>query len=477
MMVRYCRFASLTLTLTVISIALLTSPHLMLGQNEPKCGPVPLSICHELPKCTYDGWETGKPLKAGTGCSTRSGIEGQCDGEGTCKPLPQVKTGSMTPAYYLITILYAPPGAKSKASYTTGSTAGTTTSVSTAFSNGIKAGITGNVILTADYQVSTQNTESFQVTKTVANILDINSVNDTIQHGQDLFYIWVSPVLNYSQVPAPGMPVNLSFASAPSATNIVQLTANELAQPQTIASWKQPLIKNFTQSDFAQMASTDPWLSSGYQLDPNRYVPVGQLQLDGPDQAGDYPGQGASVSDSQVNCHTGATSTKIGVDWGFTSGPELFGQEEKATVVESLSWTSTSSVGNCNGSTQTALVDLATPTVDYHDVIDVYEDSVYHTFAYVSESGGAGFHADIADISGTLKDSAGKALANQSILIKFANGKTRTVFTNAQGVYRIFQVPPGKLQITAHNQSGDIVRTITFKKGKRIVQELNTRAQ
>ncbi len=380
-------------------------------------------------------------------------------------------TGSVAPAYYLVTILYAPPGTKSKASYFAGSSAGATTSTADLFGIGTKVGITGNVIATADYQFTQQSSEFFQATKTDKTELDTNSVADAIRHGQDAFYLWINPVINYTQEQSPGMPINISFGTAGGATmTVVQFTADELTHKESIPDYRSQYLKNFSDSDIAQILSADPWVASpGYSPDPNRLIKITSLQLDGPDNPGDnIPGQGTSVDDGHVNCQAETISQTIGADFGGAVGPTFFGQGEKATIVNSLSWKNTNSAGNCNGSSQTATVDLSTTTVDYHDVIDVYEDSLYHSFAYVSETQGVGLKLASAGVTGIVENSAGKPVANQLITVKFADGSTRKLFSNAQGAYRIFRVPPGPLAIT----SGGSVTRADFVPGQEIRKQL-----
>jgi hypothetical protein len=399
---------------------------------------------------------------------------GQCDARGACLPLPPPTTGLVAPAYYLVTILYAPPGNKSKASYFAGSSAGTTTNTADLFGIGTKVGITGNVTATADYQFTQQTAQSFQVTKTTKTELDTNSVADQIRHGQDTFYIWINPIINYTQEQSPGLPINISLGTAGGADmTVVPFTADELAHRETIPDYKLQYLHNFTDNDFAQILSADPWVASpSYQLDASRFIKITSLQLDGPDNPGDnLPGEGASVDDSKVVCITNTISQTIGADFGGAVGVDFFGQGEKATMVYSVFWRNTNSAGNCNGSSQTATVDLSTTTVGYHDVIDVYEDSIYHSFSYVSETQGVGLKVADANITGLVKNSAGQPVASQLITIKFANGATREVFSNAQGKYRIFRVPPGSVTIA----SGGLVSTAKFVSGRRIVKDLTVK--
>jgi hypothetical protein len=329
----------------------------------------------------------GPQLPAGSGCYTTSFNPGRCDARGTCQPLPPPITGSIAPAYYLVTILYAPPGTKSKASYFAGSSAGATTSTADLFGIGTKVGITGNVIATTDYQFTQQSSESFQATKTDKTELDTNSVADPIRHGQDAFYLWINPVINYTQGAIPGHAHQHIIRHRGRRDNNGGAVHRGRIDPQ---------------GAYSRVSVAIP--SLGYRPDPNRFIKITSLQLDGPDNPGDnIPGQGTSVDDSHVNCQAETISQTIGADFGGAVGVDFFGQGEKATTVHSLSWKNTNSAGNCNGSSQTATVDLSTTTVGYHDVIDVYEDSLYHSFAYVSETQGVGLKLASAGVTGISK--------------------------------------------------------------------------
>lgn len=392
-----------------------------------------------------------------------------------CQTLPPTHTGTVTPAYYLVTVLYAPPGNKSKASYFQGSSAGTTTDAADLFGAGVKVGLTGNVIATVDFQYTQQTSNSFKVTKTAKAELDNFGVTDTIRHGQDMFYLWLNPVIKYSQEQSPGMPINISFGTAGGADmDVVSFTADELMHKEPIPPEKSAKLKNLTDTDFAQILSADPFLSPGYTPDPHRYTKVMTLNLDGPDNPGDdLSGQGYNVDDSQLNCTTNTDSLTSQADFGGSGGVDVFGQGEKAIAVLSVFWKATSSFGRCNGTSQAAVIDLVSSTVGFHDKIDVWEDSIFHSFAYVSETQGVGFRAESAGISGVVTNSAGTPLAKQLIVVKFADGSTQKLFSNAQGKYRIFNLHPGPVTLTV----GRSVRKVTFVPGHPIVKKLTATRQ
>ena len=177
------------------------------------------------------------------------------------------------------------------------------------------------------------------------------------------------------------------------------------------------------------------------------------------------------MSDEQLHTQTATSSSSLKVSIGVSAGFSFFGLGEKAEVIGSATWTNTSSTGTSYGSVQKAKVELNTTTVGFHDVIDVYEDSIYHTFAFVSETQGTGLPASSAAASGTIRNAAGQALARQLVTVTFADGRSRRVFTDARGTYRVFRAPAGALRIA----SGDAVTQATVVAGRPIVQHLTLR--
>jgi hypothetical protein len=98
---------------------------------------------------------------------------------------------------------------------------------------------------------------------------------------------------------------------------------------------------------------------------------------------------------------------------------------------------------------------LKTGTVGYHDVVDVYFDTLFNSFAFahpqpVLTEGGAA-------IFGTALSSSGAPLANRPVKVTFADGQTRTVVTNAQGVYRVVDAPLGQAKIDTGLESSFVV--------------------
>ena len=189
-----------------------------------------------------------------------------------------------------------------------------------------------------------------------------------------------------------------------------------------------------------------------------RFVMMDQIQLDGPDNPGDpLPGFGYEVSDEavkgQITGFVESTSTEILV--GFKS--PIFDSGFKAGLV--LDWDYENTTEMQSGTVQKAELTLRTTTLGYHDVINVYEDTLFGTFAFVSVGH---FPPGTEVVSGTVTDAQDHPVSNQRVLVRMPDGITRTVFTNSRGIYRVFGGRVG----TARVQIGGQERTVPIEAGK-----------
>src|SRR5947209_5280690 len=78
--------------------------------------------------------------------------------------------GTLFPAYYVTTLLYAPPGIGSGVTYANGSTAGTTTDVTNSFKSGVAVSVSGGFLgngggISLALSGGSKNGASFEVKK------------------------------------------------------------------------------------------------------------------------------------------------------------------------------------------------------------------------------------------------------------------------------------------------------------------------
>lgn len=426
------------------------------------CGPRPINSCSAPSTCKLNPvsggiWIPGKPYAKGTHCTTNNvpnGPPGTCDGSGTCGPLPAGPSGVLTPKYYILAIVYAPPGNASNVLYSDGSTFGATSSLAGFFGSDLTVGVTGNVIITDKFSVTTTETKTVQINKTKTNSIQAFSSDDMLSHMNDEIYIWVHPQLNYSQAYA-GAPVNISMvASSIEELKPLILDINQLTGTKPIPSEKEGQLLDLTPQDLLQIAKRDPFFNPAYQLDTNRFTYVDEVQLAGPDYQGAVtPETPFSISDSETKCKTNAVSTSSTFSVGLTAGVDFFGQGEKAEVIGSVTWGLTGSSGNCNGSTQTAAFTPHSSTVGLNRVVDVYEDAVYHTFMFVEPKSRFPLNTAISKITGSIQSENGTPLANSQIIVTLANGVTRKLYTDAKGNYTLVDVSIGPIKLSAGKAS------------------------
>src|SRR5262249_36545746 len=121
----------------------------------------------------------------------------------------------LIPKYVVLSVYYAPPGAKSTTTYTDNSTQGTSTSISNTFTNstsvsasiglqlGIKGVISGSSTLTASqtYSQEADTSSSFAINTTNVNTVIVPgpaSSSIGIDHDYDLIVVWLNPELDIS---------------------------------------------------------------------------------------------------------------------------------------------------------------------------------------------------------------------------------------------------------------------------------------
>jgi hypothetical protein len=86
-------------------------------------------------------------------------------------------------------------------------------------------------------------------------------------------------------------------------------------------------------------------------------------------------------------------------------------------------------------------------------LIDVYEDTLYHTFLFVSETSGNGIPPQEAPVLTGLVNVNGHPATFQTVTVTLPNGHHRRVRTNAHGVYRLYRAPAGQVTVTVGTHS------------------------
>jgi hypothetical protein len=343
--------------------------------------------------------------------------------------------GVFDPPFYLITILYASPGNQSEVNYGNGSTTGSRSELKPTVQFGVQLQYsTPGAELDVGYQYGNIDGHFFETKKETSKTLTLTSQLDRIDHSKDMFYLWMNPEVTIDR-PSVGAPATVTLQVKPGQPmRIVNLTAEELQDPSKIPANKKPLVAGLQPADLNKILSADPFVS-GVPLDADRYIKVDTLQLDGPDQPGDpISGNGLKVSNEtesgsiEGSTHKVTATLLVGFDF-LGTGSKIGGgfEWDYENTTEKIQ----------EGHAQEIEVILRSSTVNYHDVVDVYMDTMFNSFAYVSTVASPTARR-APDLSGTVKDRNGRPAFNSLVTVTAPDGTRRRVFTNARGIYRVF---------------------------------------
>lgn len=327
------------------------------------------------------------------------------------------------PNYKILSILYDAPGNRSSDGYTNTITNTLSTSISQTFSNATTISVSGTVLgngAGVSFTAGTSTQDSHQVQFSTSNGagVSLGSVGNSVDHTQDQFFLWLNPMVivtptsttsaNYSL----GTPLDSN--GQPQPMDIVNINAVDLQNPSQIPlGVLQPQTRNNVSglpglanicanpapsctsapcgcvtSDFSDILAADPLLSVTLQntqpdqVDSNRYIFVSSQVLEGPQCDGCDP---VSVtfteSDSQQTSETLTTTQSYSVSVNSSSGFSLLGSGLTLKVERKFDWSNSMSRGSANGTSHTATITLGSNSVGCDETINIYEDTVYHTFA------------------------------------------------------------------------------------------------
>jgi len=327
------------------------------------------------------------------------------------------------PTYQILSILYDAPGNRSSNGYTNTSTNTLTSSISKTFSNATAISVSGSFAgngfgVSFSASTSTQDSHSIQFSTSNGSGASLGSVGNSVDHSQDQFLIWLNPMVvvtptgtnsaNYS------MSTPIGSNGQPEPMDIVNINVADLQNPNLIPiGVLQPQIRDnvsglpglanicanpvpactsapcgCTTSDFTSILASDPLISIPLQntqpdqIDPNRYVFVNSQVLEGPQCDGCNPLiVSFTESDSQSTSQTFTQTSSYTVGYTRTSGFDLFGAGLTLSNTRSFGWSNSMSTGSGNGTSHTASVTLGSNSVGCDETVNIYEDTVYHTFA------------------------------------------------------------------------------------------------
>jgi hypothetical protein len=314
---------------------------------------------------------------------------------------PVAAFGTLTPAYMLLTLVYAPPGAnggKTTSQVTYGQTTvmGTTTSITNTSKeatqlklSGGNAGDDAGVSISGevDFSVSksTTNTSQVQVTKTVGSTLAMSGPSsDGIDHDYDRFYLWLNPVLSVSIDRNNNMTWMPGTGGNPATCQFVEVLW--LKNPSQMPAGTKQLLDaaGLTHSDYDALLKVNPFSNGPVAVDPARYQLVQNGNIDY--EPSDTPGtQSYNFQSTTSTTQTRTTEVDSSVSVTVSESVKALVFSESASATLSFSWTNTSTTSTNTQSTQTVTAQIGEPATGYAGptTLWVYWDTVYNTLLFV----------------------------------------------------------------------------------------------
>jgi hypothetical protein len=366
-------------------------------------------------------------------------------------PTNQPVTGTLLPRYFVLTLVYSPPGTDagsanpnsssgtSSVDYGSGSSTGTTTSTSSSFQAGVSVGVgigggdkdIGSLGADFSYSKSTSDSQSVEIKKTTTFDIKVpGPAANGIDHSRDRFYLWLNPSVNVTIDPQNNLAWQLGVNGP---TMIIQyVEVGWLRNPATMQPGVKALLDKagLTPSDYQAILALDPFASGAAPIDPNRFVALPQsFPYEAPDTANDTISTSTYVMQGSVT-HTRTTqvqyTTNISVSGGLNLG--IFKLKSSA----SMQWTNTSSTADANAATQSATAVIGGPSFGYTGPTDVlaYIDTIYNSFMFA-------FPTDPPVAVGAITDTQGKPVVRAPISLTV--GQTRlSTYTDSKGEYRFY---------------------------------------
>lgn len=363
-------------------------------------------------------------------------------------PPPPDPTGTLFPRYYILSVIYSPPGTKgggstSQVSYGSGSSTGTTTQVSSSFKQGYevkvtaKGGVLGSVEAgpTLGYERNASNDSAMNIKKSATSTITVRGPSvDGVDHDRDQIWLWLNPRIQLSVGPAAG------FWTLPAGqrADLQFVFVGHLKRPAEMPIGVRQRLEahGITPADYPEILKANPFASGSAIIRADRYQ---SLLTTFPYEPPFAEGDPATTLSATISNSTSASNSStiqneytVGLRFEAEAGfPGIF-----KTKIESESkwvWTNKNTHGSSTESSESASVTVGGPAFGYQGPTDmaVYYDVLYKTFLFAPITEPIG-------LSGTvISKASGKPTRGGREVIVKAGGKTYRTFTNRSGRYRV----------------------------------------
>jgi hypothetical protein len=443
-----------------------------------------------------------RPQGATQGCNANGrpghqtcdgGVWGACIANPPHQPPPPPVTGTLNPKFYVLTVIYAPPGTNggnsaSSVSYAQGSTAGSTVSASDSFKQDYKitAGAEMNLDgfdTTAEASVGTSDTstnkQSTEITFSKTSEINLPGPSvDDIDHDHDKIYLLLSPTIKmtfYQSAPGQVSRIEWKLVGGRALPFFVGWLNNHV-QPIPPAELHALQGAGITPQDYPTILKADPFASlqrvriplnqaigtSSSTPDPRRFQDTNNsFPYEPPLTAKDQQGTQKLTITHTINQTSSVTNeTEYSVGLNVKTSANILDLVIASLKSENTwTWTDETASSTSNGTTESATIVVGGPAFGYQgniENVDVYLDTTYKTFLFWPVSSSS------ASLSGTVLAPAGKPAAGVEVKV-IANGVTHRTFTDSRGQYRVFGRVSGPIRVQVKGVSKDMPLPSTRK--------------
>jgi hypothetical protein len=374
------------------------------------------------------------------------------DASNACRCGLPTTTTRLHPTFYILGLVYSPPGNASTVSYQQSTSTGSRVEiVNTAKKSLVINAEVQSVELEYKHTIGSKDGRSFEQHQSVGAGIEYGSTSDPLAWSNDQYGLWFNAeiVLNDH---GDGT-VSQSVRSTNGAPAVVEyFTVEELTGWAPVPARKKALFAQLTSADIASILSThrnyNDFVScvasrlhacNAPMTASNRFAYVDTVQLDGPDNPNNGPlthtltiGYDASKGNIKGYSYGNSLSALLGVK--FTLGPIDFGLKTGGE----WEWEMENTTETSAGVQKEANIGLASATLCYHRSVKIWYDAMFASYFFEPINGGTDSCDTAAPISGVAYDAAGKLAANRRVDVRLSDGSHRLAFSNAQGIYRVF---------------------------------------
>lgn len=394
-----------------------------------------------------------------------------------CSAPPEKSSpGTITPRYYILSVVYCPPGAAGGSStaveYGVGSSMGSTLSVNKSFADSyavtVSAGFDGVIYsaeLAASYKFSrsASNSSAMELTKSANFTMSVPGPSaDGVDHDRDQIWLWLNPSLSAS---ATSSKLQWTIDSTkPAALQYVYV--GWLKDPTKMpAGVKQALTASgITEAEYPRILRSNPYASGNPTVDSARYFPTNYFLPYIPPYAAGDPATTVKYEISSENVQKTGQESIVSHTLGVTaSGGAKFLEiwNAKLEVAGEWEWSTTTASEASITNSQNASVTLGGPSYGYQGptLMAVYYDSQYRTFLFVPTA-----VAPRQGIRGKLNSAiASRRLSGLRVVMQLG-GRTYTTFTDSRGEY-VLPVSFGSGAIAKMRIANGPTTTVTLRSG------------